>query len=133
MSAAGSQAQALEAAIAAAESYMKALNLAESSQDKKRLDLKCKEWLSRAEIIKTSGKWKTPGLGGKGPVLKEPVSSKKLSTREEIIILESAKLNKFVFPPWKEAPDSKEFELGQDGQKFELVNTSHRLFCEGAF
>ena len=54
--------------------------------------------------------------------MKEPVSSKKLSTREEIIILESAKLNKFVFPPWKDPPNSKEFDLGQDGQKFESVN-----------
>jgi hypothetical protein len=107
---------------------MRALNLAESSQEKKKLDLKCKEWLSRAEVIKTSGKWKTPGPGKKAPVLKEPVSSKKLSTREEIILLESAKLNKFVFPPWKETPDSKEFELEQDGQKFESVNFIFSFF-----
>lgn len=107
---------------------MKALNLAESSQDKKKLDLKCREWLSRAEVIKKKGKWKTSGSRKKAPALKEPVSSKKLSTREEIIILESAKLNKFVFPPWKDAPDLEEFELGQDGQKFESVITYYAVF-----
>jgi calpain-7 len=112
--AAGSQPQALEAAIAAAENYMKALKIAQSPREKQWLDSKCKDWLSRAERIKHDKAWKA-----ENPLLKEPVSKRKLSTREEIIILESAKLNGFLFPPWNEAPDPQEFELTNDGKKFE--------------
>ncbi|KAH8700627.1 calpain-like protease PalBory [Talaromyces proteolyticus] len=119
VSTAKSQSEALEAAIAAAENYMKALSLTSSAQDKQRLDFKCKEWLSRAEAIKEKGVWQTPDPENNGPVLQEPVSTKKLSTREEIIILGSSKLNQFVFPPWKEAPEPKDFNLEQHDRKFE--------------
>jgi calpain-7 len=44
--------------------------------------------------------------------LKEPLSCRKLTTREEIILLEGAKLNGFIFPPWTTDPDLEEFDLG---------------------
>ncbi|OKL59483.1 Calpain-like protease palB/RIM13 [Talaromyces atroroseus] len=119
VSGAGSQPQALEAAIAAAENYMKALKIAESPREKQWLDSKCKDWLSRAERIKHDKGWKPSSSTTENIVLREPVSKRKLSTREEIIILESAKLNGFLFPPWTEAPGPQEFELNSDGEKFE--------------
>lgn len=114
-----SQPQALEAAIAAAENYMKALKIAQTAREKQWLDSKCKDWLSRAEQIKGDKSWKPSGSKAESRVLKEPVSKRKLSTREEIIVLESAKLNGFVFPPWNGAPDPQEFELNSDKERFE--------------
>ncbi|KAL2002614.1 hypothetical protein VTN02DRAFT_6376 [Thermoascus thermophilus] len=108
-----SQRQALEAAIDAAECYMKALKLASTKDDKQQLDLKCKEWLTRAEQIKKAKTWQPAARGDtqRRSRLTEPVSTRKLSTREEIILLEGAKLNGFLFPPWTTPPDPEEFEL----------------------
>ncbi|KAL1970516.1 hypothetical protein VTN77DRAFT_4160 [Rasamsonia byssochlamydoides] len=120
ISTATSQSQALEAAIDAAENYMKALKLASSPKEKKMLDAKCKELLTKAEQIKDAKVWKPTRLDSKNfvPPLKEPKSTRKLSTREEIILLEGAKLNGFLFPPWTGAPNPKEFELEHGGTKF---------------
>ncbi|KAF3399342.1 Calpain-like protease palB/RIM13 [Talaromyces pinophilus] len=117
VSGAGTQSQALEAAIAAAENYMRALTLADTPREKQYLDSKCKDWISRAEKIKVDKSWKpiSPQAGNRS--LKEPISKRKLSTREEIILLESAKLNGCLFPPWKNDPNPQEFELvGNEGQ-----------------
>lgn len=120
MSNASSQAQALEAAIEAAEHYMKALKLASVPKDKQALDAKCKEWLSKAEKIKAAQDWltATPADKNGSPRLQAPVSTRKLTTREEIILLEGAKLNGFIFPPWVSAPKPEEFQ--QDGGKLFL-------------
>lgn len=120
MSNASSQKQALEAAIEAAEQYMKALKLVASPKDKQALDSKCKEWLTRAERIKGVRDWQsaTPADKNGTPRLQPPVSTRKLTTREEIIILEGAKLNGFIFPPWASAPKPEEFQ--QDGGKLFL-------------
>ncbi|RAH70742.1 calpain-like protease PalBory [Aspergillus aculeatinus CBS 121060] len=116
--AATSQAEALEAAINAAEHYMKALSLSSTSKDKKALDAKCKDWLLRAERIKVAKDWRLAILdhGSNDPVTRYPRSVRKLTTREEIILLESAKLNHAIFPPWSSAPGFEEFErqLGED-------------------
>lgn len=113
---AGTQPQALEAAIAAAENYMRALKLADTPREKQLLDSKCKDWISRAEKIKRDKSWQPSSQVGNRS-LKEPISKRKLSTREEIILLESAKLNGFLFPPWRNDPNPQEFELiGNEGQ-----------------
>ncbi|RHZ66364.1 uncharacterized protein CDV56_108742 [Aspergillus thermomutatus] len=120
VSAATSQRQALEAAIDAAEHYMKALSLAATTQDKQSLDVKCKEWLSRAEKIKEAKDWRSAIRvhDRHAAELQKPVSTRTLTTREEIILLEGAKLNGFIFPPWAGPPSLEEFEPSEGGQLF---------------
>ncbi|KAL2808130.1 hypothetical protein BJX63DRAFT_410123 [Aspergillus granulosus] len=116
VSSAISQPQALEAAIDAAEHYMKALTLTTSSKDRNMLDAKCKEWLTRAEKIKEANNWRAAVQSrDRGSVTRPLASTRKLTTREEIILLEGAKLNGFIFPPWKADPSFKEFEKTFDG------------------
>lgn len=111
----GSHAQ-LEAAITAAELYMQALRLADSPEDKKRLDIKTKDLILRAEEIK---KLKEDGDKPSSLVSRSrvdhPVSARKLTTRENIILLEGSKLNGALFKPWTASPSNSEFEL-QDRQ-----------------
>ncbi|OGE49529.1 hypothetical protein PENARI_c021G01348 [Penicillium arizonense] len=104
-----SQNAALEAAITAAEHYMKALRLA-PADEKKKLDAKCKELIIRAEKIKRATDWQAVAPQA-FPSLRPPTSTRKLTTREEIIILEGAKLNGYIFPPWSQAPNEDEFIL----------------------
>ncbi|KAF9886806.1 cysteine protease [Aspergillus nanangensis] len=108
VSSAISQSQALEAAIDAAEHYMKALRLATVQKDKQSLDAKCKEWLTRAERIKTAKDWQ-PAACIQDRTSRPPISTRKLTTREEIILLEGAKLNGFIFPPWADPLNPLEF------------------------
>ena len=91
---------------------MKALKLSTTAKDKQRLDAKCKELLTRAEKIKESKEWHpaTHGVPRKTSPSRTLVSTRKLTTREEIILLEGAKLNGFIFPPWVTSPDLGEFE-----------------------
>jgi hypothetical protein len=93
---------------------MQALNLA-SGEDKKLLDSKCKELLTRAEKIKAAEDWQSAALARSITGLRAPASKRKLTTREEIIILEGAKLNGFIFPPWKSSPLSQEFVIDEGG------------------
>ncbi|KAL5335132.1 hypothetical protein BJX70DRAFT_333478 [Aspergillus crustosus] len=115
---ASSQTQALKAAIDAAEHYMRALSLTTSSRDKAQLDAKCKEWLTRAEKIKEDKDWRSAAhFLDRRNGARVPVSLRVLTTREEIILLEGAKLNGFIFPPWKSDPSPEEFEQGADGDR----------------
>lgn len=116
--------RALEAAIDAAEHYMKALRLATVPKDRQSLDTKCKELLTRAEKIKKSKDAQPAGAGDRNLTRREPVSSRKLTTREEIILLEGAKLHGFIFPPWTCAPDPEEFEMKNEGELFTYVMDS---------
>ncbi|KAJ5086091.1 hypothetical protein N7532_010862 [Penicillium argentinense] len=109
-----SQRAALNAAIDAAEHYMKALRLA-APDDKKHLDAKCKELLTRAETIKAAADWQVAARQKAVRSLRPPTSTRKLTTREEIIILEGAKLNGFIFPPWDRPPAAAEFATYDDG------------------
>ena len=108
---------------------MKALRLA-PADDKKYLDTKCKQLLSKAEKIKAAADWKSVARAGPQkafPSLRPPASTRKLTTREEIIILEGAKLNGYIFPPWSRAPPQDEFEY--KGQPFTYVeNIAQRRF-----
>ncbi|KAL8704682.1 MAG: hypothetical protein Q9201_002176 [Fulgogasparrea decipioides] len=53
--------------------------------------------------------------------LKEPLSARALSTREQIILLEASKLHGCRFPPWKSSPDASEFNLSGDQLLFTYV------------
>ncbi|PGH16043.1 hypothetical protein AJ79_02023 [Helicocarpus griseus UAMH5409] len=128
VSAAETQKSALDAAINAVENYLNALSLASSPSEKQRLDAKCKELLRKAEEIKKSKSWSQyqqsqssrsgSSSSSAGPRLREPVSTRNLSNREQIILLEDSKLNGSVFPPWSDVPDPREFELEEDGEPF---------------
>ncbi len=108
----------LEAAIKSAELYLQALRLVDKPSDRKRLDAKCKELLGQAEKLKQrqDGSSKPVSMVLQKEKLRVPLSSRKLSTRENIIILEGSKLNGFIFKPWTSAPSADEFSL-QNGQE----------------
>ena len=107
---------------------------------KTKLDKKCKELLTQAESIKTSQEWHPIAADAiqlqKDPAttpqpsrrkLKEPLSTRELSTKEKIILLEGSKLNGGVFAPWKTEPDPSEFHLGLGAPLFEYVRPGTRL------
>ena len=112
----------LAATIKAVELYMKALKLANDAEDRRRINGKCKELLSRAELTKKAHDNKA-GTGQDAPAsippdslrIEPPMSMRELSTREKIILLEGAKLNGFVFKAWESPPSPKEFVLN-DGE-----------------
>ncbi len=106
---ANSKAQ-LEATIKSAELYFRALRLAEKPSEKKRLDAKVNGLLAQAERLKL-GEDATPAVtkAARKVNLKEPISTRKLTTRENIILLEGAKLNGFLFKPWTGRPSGDEF------------------------
>lgn len=132
----------LEAAIDAAERCMRALRTATDEKEKSRLDEQCRTLLDRAERIKTStlsglhrrnsdqeALRQRPTPLGLGRKLTEPISSRQLSTREQIIILEGSRLNGFVFPPWKCPPDPNEFEMKDGEDRFLYVARNQNLDC----
>lgn len=120
---------------------MKALRLADTTIEKKRLDSKCNQYLKKAERIKSSREWhrslnersdSPTQLSSKSSSASSrvPVSSRALSKREQIILLEGSKLNGLVFPPWKGAPAAEEFEIRDGSESFVYVelnisNTFH--------
>lgn len=114
----------LASTISAVELYMKALRLTDNASDRKRIDGKCRELLSRAEKIKKARQQAgtlqdapssiTPHSSKPGP----PTSSRELSTREKIILLEGAKLNGFVFKAWEGPPNPDEFVLSHGDDLF---------------
>lgn len=107
----------LEATINAADLYLQALHLSDNAADRTRLDSKCKELLTKAESIKRketiseNGEKPLPSTGPLPVSLNQPKSKRKLTTREEIILLEGSKLNGFIFPPWQGDPAPEEFAL----------------------
>ncbi|KIX01865.1 uncharacterized protein Z518_09592 [Rhinocladiella mackenziei CBS 650.93] len=111
---------ALEATIKSAELYLQALRLADKPSDRKRLDTRCKALLAQAERLKTRQDSPSRSMSKKEQKedLQAPVSSRKLSTRENIIILEGSKLNGFIFKPWTSPPSFDEFVLRDGGSSF---------------
>lgn len=115
----------LEATIKVAELYMQALRLAPNGTAKARLNSKCKQMLRQAEGLKEeriSSEHAVDGVAAPPPpsshALKQPRSKRKLTTREEIIILEGSRLNGFTFPPWKDDPNPDEFSLKEGQEPF---------------
>ena len=116
---------------------MRALKLTTNQKDKQKLDAKCKELLTRAEKIKQAKHWQSAIGGGDSNALRlqGPASTRKLTILEEIILLEGAKLNGFVFPPWVSSPSAEDFELGSGRELFTYVLTTDsypllRNYCE---
>lgn len=100
---------------------MKALNLATTPKDHQALDAKCKELLAKAENIKENIGWCATSGDKNLQRARSPVPRRRLTTREEIILLEGAKLHGFIFPPCNRPPDPDEFELKGGGQLFTYV------------
>ena len=96
----------LKAAIESAELYMQALRITKDPEDRKVIDSKCKELIERGTHLKL-GQDAAP----RRSTTIYPVSMRKLTTRENIIILEGSKLNGFVFKPWDRPPLQDEFAL----------------------
>ena len=124
---------------------MRALNLTSDEECKERTDRKCRALLDVAEHIKNHGR-RTGNVsqvtkGSSVPStlmsrirLKEPCSSRQLTTREQIIVLEGSKLHGAVFPPWKSPPEASEFELREGQLRYVYVLQRDRLysFCHPA-
>ncbi|OOF90037.1 hypothetical protein ASPCADRAFT_157568 [Aspergillus carbonarius ITEM 5010] len=114
---------------------MKALSLVTDSKERQPLDAKCREWFKRAEEIKGNKDWQAVVRMHEksGIASRFPKSTRKLTTREEIILLESAKLNGFIFPPWKGVPAPEDFELGEglftDKPDLRLSNIQKSVFA----
>ncbi|KAH8658750.1 PALB protein [Tricladium varicosporioides] len=106
--------EALKNAINAVELYVQATKAARNDSDKVRLRNKCKQLLSRAEEIKKSSHW-TP-TKSVDVSLKAPASSREITKREEIILLEGSKLYGFIFPPWTTEPDDSIFDEKPSGK-----------------
>ncbi|KAJ9615333.1 cysteine protease [Cladophialophora chaetospira] len=114
----------LEATIKSAELYFQALRLADRPSDKKRLDIKVNGLLAQAERLKLGQDAKpTPTKARRRTNLKAPVSTRKLTTRENIILLEGAKLNGFLFRPWTGPPSPAEFSHQDDEPLFTDSNS----------
>ena len=102
---------------------MRALKMKPTIDEKERLDQTCRRLLEQAELIKATGQWgpKASDTGSRplpkgsaqvsGIKLKEPTSTRALSRREHIILLERSKLHGFAFWPWKSDPTAADFEL----------------------
>jgi calpain-7 len=99
---------------------MRALQLTNIPEEKARLDVKCKELLTKAERIKGTRSWRP--IAHQLIKLNEPQSSRNLSNREQIILLESAKVNGFIFPPWTCPPEKADFDLKEGEPEFTSVS-----------
>lgn len=110
----------LEATIRSAELYLQALRLVDKPSDRKRLDAKCKELLAQAEQLKIKQDSPVKSVASKSPtdVSSIPVSTRKLTTRENIIILEGSRLNRSIFKPWTGAPSADDFALPPGEEPF---------------
>lgn len=99
---------------------MKAIKLASDGSERERLKSRCMKILARAEEIKQVETWdilvKQKGQAGASYDLNVPFSNRALSTREQVILLESSKLHGFVFSPWTSEPEEELFQaMGCNG------------------
>lgn len=124
--------EALEIAIQAAETAMKALTLAKDPNEKAKLTTRFKQLLAEAEKIKQNKDWSNEVLAPYSPssndtssksrstndrpeTLKPPESSRNLSNGEQILLLRASFLHGFKFSPWTKSPALELFEL-KDGE-----------------
>lgn len=122
--------EALEIAIKAAEKSMKALSLVTDPDEKRKYSARVKQYMHDAERIKNGEDWTaviSPGKAnapdsGKVRLLKEPRNSRKLPTKEQIILLKAGFLNGVKFPLWTNAPDQSEFERAPGEDLFLYVS-----------
>lgn len=132
------QNETLETAILAAENALKALSLARNADDKARFRTRAKELMGEAESIKKNAAWQpSTSVGHQGNVadvstispvsgeakyLRDPRSTRTLTTREKIILARATFLNGTKFPMWEAAPSASEFALTETGQLFVCVD-----------
>ena len=113
---------ACETTLDAAEICLRALKLTSDPDAKQMLDVNCRKLLDQAERFKSSESWPTEVERGTShgvphdralhsKELKQPVSTRALSTREQIVLLKGSKMDGCVFPPWSGHPSPEEFEL----------------------
>ncbi|KAI9798360.1 MAG: cysteine protease [Candelina submexicana] len=122
--------EALKFSIEAAEKYIQALTLTSLNDERIRLRERCNALLNHAELIKNSGQWKPSSpfsrstssriaSSGQGLITsRQPCSSRQLTKREQIILLEGSKLNGSIFPQWQSPPDRTEFDFEGGQEKF---------------
>jgi calpain-7 len=127
---------ALDAAIHAAENALKALSLARNADDKAQFRTRAKEFMGEAESIKKNVAWRPTSthpkdvanastispVSGVAKFLREPRSTRTLTTREKIILVRATFLNGTKFPMWETAPFASEFELTEIGKLFVCVS-----------
>jgi calpain-7 len=112
---------------------MKAIKLARNESERARLKTKCMKVLARAEEIKKLKEWsllaKKTEIMKADTVLGVPLSSRTLTTTEQVILLEGSKLHGMKFPPWTGKPNDTFFDL-TDGElyKYALI-WSHICAC----
>jgi hypothetical protein len=115
---AGSKDEALSIAIQAAETCLRALVLVDDPSEKAQCRRRAERYMQEAESIKHNKIWLSavPPRSTVVPahqlrVLREPVSTRQLSKREQIILLKAGFLNGVKFPAWSCDPPPSEFEL----------------------
>ncbi|KAK4911901.1 cysteine protease, partial [Elasticomyces elasticus] len=129
----------VQAAISAAELYMQALRLADNVNDRQRLDKKTKALISKAEELgsvqsSNHSDGATTARSQVG-VARPPKSTRELTKREQIILLEGSKLNDVMFKPWTSDPISEDFVLRkaegpfEDNHDFSLSETQLKHFA----
>lgn len=103
-------------AIRAAELYLDAARFESNETERARLRAKCSELLSMAEEIRNSVGWplKTKYSSKQSQIV--PASTRKITQDEKLILLESSKLNNFLFPPWISDLNDAIFENIADSQ-----------------
>lgn len=111
---------ALNSAIAAAEQAFKSFKLSTDPDQRARLNTEIKVLLDKAERLKNAA----PSSTSFQPVAKAitktkclvaPVSTRKQTNAESILVLKSSLLRDCKFPPWKAVPDASYFDL-DDGE-----------------
>ena len=131
---ASSKDEALQVAIKAAEHGDASLETRKGSgRERSNSQLRLKQLLEEAELIKQSPDWRetiesTTGTGSGSSSnmaltrqLKEPQSTRELPKQEQIMLLRASYLNGFKFPPWTTIPKASEFELKDGDAPFTYV------------
>lgn len=126
--------ESLAATLQAVERCMRQLELTTTNGPRKRqLNHECQQLLQKAEKIKAGpAKAKAAAADGRQKRmvtnLTEPSPTRRLSTREQIILLKGSKLYGGIFPPWNSAPSAKEFELLSCGSFYTYVSLTCTQF-----
>lgn len=123
-----SRGEALENAINAADTSMRALKLADNPIDRSQLSRRVTQLLQEAEQIKNNSDWRPSGVespdlddaSGRAAFIaarefKEPSSSRTLPRSEQILVLRASILNGAKYPPWTKEPTPDEF-IPKDGE-----------------
>lgn len=130
--------EALETALQAAQSSLDALRLTSDAGEKSQFSAQAKQLMDVADAIKRRADWQSlvqqSGTAGRVSAstassakvkhLKEPVNSRELSTREQIIEMKATMLNNEKFPRWTGPPSPSEFER-KDGEDLFLYVKLH--------